>query len=162
MGHTLLFAFGAWPPHDGVRRVRRLNLFHDLGVLPQVLDSHEIALPIVPTGTIRFTLSGSCVVFDPVVSALRRHATAMAPLAGSLPQRNSALSLHMRWRMTTSLRATATRARAMPRRLATFIPHARRLDHLLLRTSSVCAALVECGTGEFVTAATDFALNVLP
>ena len=29
-GHALLFAVGARPPHDGVRRARRLNLFHDL------------------------------------------------------------------------------------------------------------------------------------
>jgi hypothetical protein len=30
VGHSLLFAVGARPPHDGVRRARRLNLFHDL------------------------------------------------------------------------------------------------------------------------------------
>jgi hypothetical protein len=29
-GHSLLFAVGAWPPHDGVRRARRLNLSRDL------------------------------------------------------------------------------------------------------------------------------------
>ena len=39
-----------------------------------------------------------------------------------LPQRNSDLSTHMRCRMTASLRATATRARAMPRRFATLCP----------------------------------------
>ena len=32
------------------------------------------------------------------------------------------------------------RARAIPGALATFMPHARRLDHLRLRTSSVWAA----------------------
>jgi hypothetical protein len=31
--HSLLFAVGAWPPHDGVRRARRLNLSRDLGAL---------------------------------------------------------------------------------------------------------------------------------
>ena len=30
MDHSLLFAVGAWPPHDGVRRARRLNLSRDL------------------------------------------------------------------------------------------------------------------------------------
>ena len=59
---------------------------------------------------------------------------------GSLPKRNSVPSLHIRCRITASLRATATRARAMPRALATFMPHARRLDHLRLRTSNVWAA----------------------
>jgi hypothetical protein len=29
-GHSLLFAVGAWPPHDGVRRTRCLNLSRDL------------------------------------------------------------------------------------------------------------------------------------
>ena len=43
---------------------------------------------------------------------------------------------HIACRITASLRATATRARAMPRRLATFIPQARKADHLLLRISS--------------------------
>jgi hypothetical protein len=28
-GHSLLFAVGAEPPLDGVRRARRLNLFHE-------------------------------------------------------------------------------------------------------------------------------------
>jgi hypothetical protein len=27
--HSLLFAVGAWPPHDGVRTPRRLNLSRD-------------------------------------------------------------------------------------------------------------------------------------
>src|SRR3954452_10984826 len=59
---------------------------------------------------------------------------------GSLPNWNSVSSLHIRCRITASLPATATRARAMPRALATFMPQARRLDHLRLRTSSVWAA----------------------
>lgn len=43
------------PPHDGVRRARRLNLFHDLGgILSHRFETlNEIAWPIVPTGTIR-------------------------------------------------------------------------------------------------------------
>jgi len=34
-GHSLLFAVGAEPPHDGVRRARRLNLLNDLGEFAQ-------------------------------------------------------------------------------------------------------------------------------
>jgi hypothetical protein len=30
VGHSLFFAIGAWPPHDGVRRTRCLNLSRDL------------------------------------------------------------------------------------------------------------------------------------
>src|ERR1700738_87901 len=55
VGHWLLFAVGAWPPHDGVRRARRLNLTRDLrGVAALRLRTlNEIASPIVPTGTTR-------------------------------------------------------------------------------------------------------------
>jgi hypothetical protein len=31
MGHSLLFAVGARPPHGGVRRAWRPNLFHSVG-----------------------------------------------------------------------------------------------------------------------------------
>jgi hypothetical protein len=55
VGHSLLFAVGAWPPHDGVRRARRLNLSRDLrGITALRLQTlSEIASPIVPTGTTR-------------------------------------------------------------------------------------------------------------
>src|SRR3954447_705696 len=33
-GHSLLFAVSAGPPHDGVRKARRLNLSHDLAGVP--------------------------------------------------------------------------------------------------------------------------------
>jgi transposase len=62
VGHSLLFAVGAWPPHDGVRRARRLNLFRDLfrdlrGIAALRLQTlNEITLPIVPTGTTRIRL----------------------------------------------------------------------------------------------------------
>ena len=57
MGCTLLFAVGAGPPHDGVRKARRLNLFHDLVDLSAdgFETLNEIILPFVPTGTICFT-----------------------------------------------------------------------------------------------------------
>ena len=122
----------------------------------QVRDSQRNRLAIVPTGTIRFILSGAFVVSLPSYEFLtprrgRRQASC---------RRNSSPSHPIRWRMTASLRATATRTRAMPRAFATFMPQARRLDHLRLRTSSVVRGLVERGAGEFVAATADPALNI--
>ena len=57
---------------------------------------------------------------------------AEAGVAACLPQRNSLPSAQMRCRITANLRATATRARATPRRLAMFMPQARKADHLVL------------------------------
>ena len=58
VGHSLLFAVGAWPPHNGVRRARRLNLSRDLrGIAALRLRTlNEITSPIVPTGTTRLRL----------------------------------------------------------------------------------------------------------
>ena len=53
MGHSLLFAVGAWPPHDGVRRAWRPNLFHGVGDIVAAVETLSgIAAPIVPMGTI--------------------------------------------------------------------------------------------------------------
>src|ERR1700733_12428699 len=51
--HSLLFAVGAWPPHDGVRRTRRLNLSRDLRGITTLRfrTLSEITSPIVPAGT---------------------------------------------------------------------------------------------------------------
>src|SRR5881392_3562911 len=134
VGHSLLFAVGAGPPHDGVRKARRPNLFHDLaGFCPQALDSQRDRLAHRPHGN------------DPVHPVGRNLSVCLASFQAaaskrrSWPNRNSVSSLHMRCRMTASLRATATRARAMPRALAIFMPQARRADHLRLRTRRVCA-----------------------
>ena len=46
-GSSLLFAVGAGPPHDGVRRARCLNLDHDLASLVRRLWTlNEVASPI--------------------------------------------------------------------------------------------------------------------
>ena len=59
------------------------------------------------------------------------------------------------------MRATATRARAMPRVLAIVMPQARKADHLRLRTSSVrVGGLVQGGARQLVAAATDAALHI--
>lgn len=97
---------------------------------PRVRTLNEVIPPIVPMGTTATRLFRRELVR---VSSCRREHWRFA-------QRNSASSLHMRCRMTASLRATATRALAMPRRWATRIPHALSVDHFWQRVSSVCAA----------------------
>ena len=133
VNHSLLFAVGAWPPHDGVRRARCLNLSRDLwGLRPSVPDSQRGHLAHRPHGNdVGSAVSGG---------NWNSFHYAAAAVAACLPQRNSDLSTHMRCRMTASFRATATRARAMPQRLAMFMPQARKADHLVLRTSSEWAA----------------------
>ena len=111
-GHSLLFAVGAGPPHDGVRRARRLNLSHDFaGVSLQARDSQRDRLAHRPHGNDPvFAFSGKFADGPPIVQA---PASATPHLASC--RSGTRRPLHMRWRMTASLRATATRARAMPR-----------------------------------------------
>ena len=45
VGHSLLFAVGEGPPHDGVRRLRRHNLFHDLAALRRASSGLSTRLP---------------------------------------------------------------------------------------------------------------------
>ena len=90
---------------------------------------NEIAAPIVPAGTSRFTLAGELVLLGRCPSS-----------QASLAELKSASSIHIRCRMTASFLATAIFALAMPRRLATASPQTRRADHLLPRARSVCAA----------------------
>ena len=51
-------------------------------------------------------------------------------------QLNSVPSIHMRCRMTASLRATATFALRSPLRLTSLVPQALRADHFCTRVSS--------------------------
>lgn len=60
--------------------------------------------------------------------------------ATSLPQRNAVPSTHMRWRMTASLRATASLAFSMPARLATRSPQAFSAHHRFNRVRMLWAA----------------------
>jgi len=64
---------------------------------------------------------------------------ALAATAGP-PKSNSSPVTQMRCMITASLRATATVARFMPRRLATETPQARSRDHLRVRVISADAA----------------------
>lgn len=72
----------------------------------------------------------------PDLSSSSPHATGLA----SLVQRKSVPSTHMRWRMTPSLRAGATRAFFAPRRLATAIAQLLRGDMRTVRVSITLAA----------------------
>ena len=60
--------------------------------------------------------------------------------AALLLQRNSVLVFHMAWRMTASLRATATRAFLKPELLASRKPQALRAEKATVRVSRVVAA----------------------
>ena len=60
--------------------------------------------------------------------------------AGGQPNSNLVPVTHIRCRITASLRATATVARFIPRRLATAIPQARSRDHLRVRVINADAA----------------------
>src|ERR1700746_3914761 len=60
--------------------------------------------------------------------------------ASLFDQVNSVLSIHMRCRITASLRATATLALRSPFRLASLVPQALSADHFGTRVSSTPAA----------------------
>lgn len=90
---------------------------------------YALTLALVPAGT-SFPLCGRNLVFSVLVYAA----------ATSLPQRNGAPSVHMRWRMTASLRATATLAFCMPARLATRSPQAFSAHHRVNRVRMMWAA----------------------
>jgi hypothetical protein len=45
VGHSLLFAVSAWPPQDGVRRTRCLNLSRDLEASPPTGSGHSTRSP---------------------------------------------------------------------------------------------------------------------
>jgi hypothetical protein len=60
--------------------------------------------------------------------------------ASSWLQRNGVFVFHMAWRLTASLRSTATRAFLKPDILASFMPHAFSVEKRRLRVSGVVAA----------------------
>ena len=127
--HSLLFAF-AQPPHDGVRRARCVNRSRDLRGITALRfrTLNEITSPIVPRERRRLRLSRREVQF---LSSRRQILLAPAELGVVDPHAVQD---------DRQLRATATRARAMPRRFATCMPQARSADHFVLRISSEWAA----------------------
>lgn len=73
-------------------------------------------------------------LFEKILSGDRDRSAGLAVPAESVP------SVHIRWRTTAIRRATATMARRMPQRCATFIPQALSHDQCRLWVSSTCAA----------------------
>lgn len=73
-------------------------------------------------------------------SAHVRSSPSYAIAVSSFDQRKLVPSTHIRWRMTPSLRAKATLAFFVPRRLATAIPHAFRPEKRTVRVSMALAA----------------------
>lgn len=69
-----------------------------------------------------------------------RSGSRVADHAASLLQRNSVLVFHIAWRVTASLRATATRAFLNPEVFASRRPQAFRVEKAVVRVSRVVAA----------------------
>ena len=112
-GPTVLSAVGACPPHDGVRRRWWINVASAVSLIAssqKIGRSHHRHRP----GRDIFCRRAAG-TFD---LGIARYA------ATSFDQLNSVRSIHMRCRMTASLRATATVAFRSPLRLVSLIPHA--------------------------------------
>src|SRR3546814_13037494 len=77
---------------------------------------NEVAWPVVPTGTIRFNLSGKFFAFVPADRFLAAAKAASAP--GPLPNRQSASPHHTRSRAPDSSREPPTARTASPRGIA--------------------------------------------
>jgi len=134
VGHSLLFAVGAGPPHDGVRKARRPNLVpRPCRLMPAGSGlSTRSSCPSSPPERSEFTRWGE--VLSVAVLA------APSSLCRLLAEPELGLVAPHTMEDHGELAGDRDASAAMPRCLAIFMPQARRLDHLRLRTSSVCAA----------------------
>ena len=135
-GLALLFGIGtkalpAWDP-----RMRWNNLLGGLaGKLTAGPSGHTISLhPSSREGHHPTVWWNSSVLLSPLILYDFHAATT------SRVQRNSVPSTHMRCMITANRRASATIAFFVPRCLAIFIAQALSQDHLVERTSRICAA----------------------
>ena len=133
VGHSLLFAVGAWPPHDGVRRARCLNLSRDLEAdAIRFRTLNEITSPIVPTGTTRLRpvrrelelLSSS----DRGRCGDELARTALYKAAHSLLIRSTKWSALRAWGMNIAKRRGMARARVTVARKLAVILHRMWVD----------------------------------
>jgi hypothetical protein len=124
----VVFAVGTGPPHVGVWRAE----------LPNVLNARSISAATGRAGCSKPRPGRD----DPIPSRGTWCAVGgfYAAAAAFGIARNSALSAHMRCRITASLRATATLAFLWPMRLARRRPHSFKAEAFWTRDSNVVAA----------------------
>src|SRR5262249_22619893 len=127
-GPTVLSAVGACPPHDGVSDAGG-SMLQARSPFRALAKNRAISPPPPSRQGRHFPLCRG----NPVV--VPRYAA-----ASFLDQLNSVPWIHIRCRMTASLRATATLALRSPLRLASLIPQAFSADHFGTRVSSTPAA----------------------
>lgn len=120
---TVLSAVGACPPHDGVRW--RINVESAVALSSARQASSDLTTATVPAGR-HFPPCGG----NSVISYARYAAAFFVDHSNSIP------SIHMRCRITASLRATATLALRSPLRLASLIS----ATHFGTRVSNTLAA----------------------
>ena len=131
MGHALLFAVGAGPLHDGVRRAWRPNLFHGVGGMSRRgRDSQRDRNAPRPHGNDLGRAVGR-----EGQGLVQASFSVRVQAAGAGPKRKSASSRHMRCITTASLRATAIFAFFRLLRLAILKPQARIEVHWRERVS---------------------------
>ena len=140
VGVVLLFVIGSGsgPSTGWGGKTKRYNLIHALSPSAAARGSGHCVLTsfFVPTGTSTasaeaFRLFSSCFVLVQAASPAR---------AASRVQRNSLPSSQMRCMITPSRRASATFARAWPRRFTTCMAQALSHHHRVVRVSMTLAA----------------------
>ena len=112
-GHSLLFAVGARPPQDGVRRARRLNLTRDLEAhrLPAPDSQRDRLGPSFPRER-RGSYPRQAEIETPVVTSRPQRR-----LASPMPQARSADHLVLRISSECAASYSAVRANSSPHRL---------------------------------------------
>src|SRR3954452_13012229 len=111
------------------REAKRTDLQSGVA-LPHSQPSSDLSSPSSPTRT---SLGGDDSQIEGMILS-RSRGSGYGGCSEAVP------SLHMRCRMTASLRASATLARFKPRRCASLIAQLLRLDHLADRVSRTWAA----------------------
>src|SRR5439155_12162281 len=133
-GPTLLAAVRAYLHHYGVKLRSLTNFASAVASAFSLIEGSQKNRAISPPLSSRQGRLFPPFCGNPVISFARYAATSF------FDQLNSVPSIHMRCRMTASLRATATVALRSPFRLASLIPQAFNADHFGTRVSSTPAA----------------------
>jgi len=134
----LLFVVGTRPPQDGIRGAGG-TIYIATSLRSSAWRSSRICALAVPR-----PLAGKCL--DQVLHLVELYTARAAP-SGRLPQSNSVPSIHMRWRITAILRASAMIAFLWPLRREICAPHALSAD----QRSLASAALAQPHRGGFAS-----------